>query len=89
MGCTVWGSNLCRGQKFFSSVKCADRLWGHPASYLMCIGIPSWGMKHSGHTVSTYHYIVPRARISRAIPVLLHGVERELLTIAVTFRLIV
>jgi hypothetical protein len=27
MGCLVWGSNLCRGPKFFCSVKCADWHW--------------------------------------------------------------
>lgn len=30
LGCTVWGSNLCRGRKFFSSVKCANCLWVPP-----------------------------------------------------------
>jgi hypothetical protein len=85
MGCTVWGSNLCRGRKFFSFIKCADCLWGPPSVLFNGYWDSFLGVKQSGCKVN---HSPSWIRMNRAIPVLLHGVDREDLIITVTFSLI-
>jgi len=42
-GCKIQVSDPSRDMRFFSSLKCPDRLWDHPASYSKSTWILPWG----------------------------------------------
>jgi len=49
-GCKIWVLDPSRDMQFFSSQKCPDRLWDHPASYSE-YGDSSLGVKWLGCAV--------------------------------------
>ena len=62
----LWGSNIGRGKRFFSFfLKRTDRLWGPPS--LLFISFK--GVKQPG-AWTTHLYLVPRWRMSWALPLL-------------------
>ena len=62
-------SNSGRSKKCLSSPKRPYRLWGQPASYYNCTGVHSRGKSDRG-VMTTHLHLVPRLRMSGAIPVL-------------------
>jgi len=50
-GCKIQVSDPSRDMRFFSSLKCPDRLWDHPASYSKEYMDSSLGVKWLGHGV--------------------------------------
>jgi len=72
---TVRGSNSCRGKGFSSSQKRPDRLRGPPSLLYSRYSTRVLSRAHSGQTVklTTRVHLVPRWRMSGALPPLLHG----------------
>jgi hypothetical protein len=69
-GGTIQGSNPGNSKGFFFSPKHSDRLWGLPAYHPKGTAVQSWDTSGRGVKLTTHLHLVPRLRVSGAIPLL-------------------
>jgi len=66
--------------QFYSSLKCPDSLWDHPASYSKGTGILPWGKSGRVLELTTLLYLVAKVKnewsCTSAPPLCLHGMDR-------------
>jgi len=77
-GCKIRVLDPSRDVRFFSSLKCSDGLWDHPASYSKGMGIVSWGGR--GMDLTTLLHLVVRVKnewsCTSASPLCLCGMDK-------------
>ena len=77
---TGFGPN--RDMRFFSSLKCPDRLCDHPASYSKGMGILPWGQSALGMELTTLFHLVAKVKnewrctSAPPPPLCLHGMDK-------------